>query len=181
MSNALKREEQSAGALSAISFTKKYATSETFMALFRQGMELIEDTSDYLEGAGRMQSRELDECTSLTYSSESMRLTTQLMQLASWLVVYRGIAEGKLTPADVEEKRKKIKFNAVARPNHTENFSKLPIKLRELIEDTARLYDQIASLDRHLLSSGFDTETPRQNPLSGQMAALEAAFGSARQ
>ena len=123
MSNALKQDEQSASAPSTLSFTKKYAASESFLALFRQGMELIEETSEYLEGKGRMEARSLDETTALTYSTESMRLTTELMQLASWLVVYRGIADGKLSPADVEERRKKIKFNTVARPDHIHNFS----------------------------------------------------------
>jgi len=181
MSNVLKKEKPAGGPLSAISFSKKYAASETFLNLFREGMELIEETSEYLEGEGRMEARALAENTAMTYSTESMRLTTQLMQLASWLVVYRGIAENKLTPDDVEEKRKKIKFNAVARPDHIENFSDLPKGLQALIKATAELYDKIAKLDQHLLSGGFDIETPRENPLNAQMAALEAAFGTARQ
>ena len=143
-------------------------------------MELIEDTSEYLEGEGRRDARALDDATSLSYSTQSMRLTTQLMQLASWLVIYRGIAEGKLSPKDVEEKRKKIKFNAVARPDHIDHYADLPARLRSLIEATTRLYDQITSLDRHLLSAGFDIDKPRQNPLSIKMASLEAAFGATR-
>jgi len=180
MSNVLKQEKSVAGPLSAVSFSKKYAASETFLNLFREGMELIEETSEYLEGEGRMEARALSEHIALTYSTESMRLTTQLMQLASWLVVYRGIAENKLTPEDVEEKRKKIKFNAVSRVDHIENFADLPKGLRVLIQATEELYDKIAKLDSHLLSAGFDIDSPRQNPLSTQMAALEAAFGSAR-
>lgn len=181
MSNALKRDEQTPIATSAVSsFSKKYTTSQTFLDLFREGMKLIEETSEYLEGPGRREARALDEKTSLSYSTESMRLTTQLMQLASWLVIYRGIAEGKLTPKDVEEKRNKIKFNAVARPDHIDRYAELPAKLRELIEATTRLYDQITSLDRHLLSAGFDIDQPRENPLSAQMAALEDAFGTIR-
>lgn len=151
------------------------------MALFRKGMELIEETSEYLEGDGRGEARALNDSTALTYSTESMRLTTRLMQLASWLVVYRGIAEGKLTPEDVEAKRAKIKFNAVPCPEQIENYSALPYQLRKLIERSAELYDQITTLDGHLLNAGFDVETPRQNPLSAQMAELETAFGVGRQ
>lgn len=180
MSKALKRDEQGVNTQPAVSFTKKYAASETFLTLFREGMELIEETSEYLEDEGRRDARALDDATSLSYSTESMRLTTQLMQLASWLVIYRGIAEGKLTPADVEEKRKKIKFNNVSRPDHVENFAKLPTKMQALIEAAAKLYDRIANLDRHLLSAGFDIDSPRENPLNAQMEALEQAFGAAR-
>ena len=181
MSNVLKQEKSATSTISAISFSKKYAASETFLNLFREGMELIEETSEYLEVEGRMEARDLSEQLALTYSTESMRLTTQLMQLASWLVVYRGIAENKLTPEDVEEKRKKIKFSAVSRVDHIENFSELPKGLRTLIQAAETLYDKIAKLDSHLLSAGFDIDSPRENPLSAQMAALEAAFGTAQQ
>ncbi len=176
MSNALKREQDSARSEPAISFSKKYAASQNFLSLFREGMELIEETSEYLECDGRSDSRALEDNIALTYTTESMRLTTRLMQLASWLVIYRGIAQGKLTPADIEEKRKKIRFDTVARPEHIDHFDELPAKLRSLIEQSMRLYDQIESLDRHLLSSGFDVDAPRQNPLSTQMAELEEAF-----
>ena len=179
MSNVLKRKQQATGTLSAISFSKKYAGSETFLAMFREGMELIEETSEYLEGEGRRQARDLDENTALTYSTESMRLTTHLMQLASWLVIYRGIAENKLSPEDVEEKRRKIKFNSIPCPDEIENFSKLPGAFQTLIHSANKLYQQVVNLDRHLLSAGFDIDNPRENPLSAQRAALEEAFGGA--
>ena len=37
--------------------------------------------------------------TALSYASESMRLTTRLMQLASWLLLQRAVAEGELSVA----------------------------------------------------------------------------------
>ena len=81
-----------------ISFGKAYAQSETFRTLFKEGMALVEETADYLDGAGRKSARELPRPASIVYATESMRLTTRLMQLASWLLLHRSVREGDMTP-----------------------------------------------------------------------------------
>lgn len=67
----------------AISFTRGFVKSEAFMVLFREGMGLVEQTASYLDGDGRKESAALPREVSLTYATESMRLTTRLMQIAS--------------------------------------------------------------------------------------------------
>ena len=44
--------------------------------LFREGMDLVEETAAYLDGVGRTEAKALDRSVSLTYATESMRLTT---------------------------------------------------------------------------------------------------------
>lgn len=80
----------------AVAFGDKLLGSEAFSALFREGMKLIEETANYLDGPGRDHSRTLDRAGALTYATESMRLTTRLMQLASWLLLQRAVNEGEL-------------------------------------------------------------------------------------
>ena len=65
-----------------IDFGSRFAGSETFRTLFREGMALVEETASYLDGPGRAESRGLGRAASLIYATESMRLTTRLMQLA---------------------------------------------------------------------------------------------------
>jgi regulator of CtrA degradation len=66
-----------------ISFREKLASSQAFSALFRDGMSLVEETAAYLDGPGRKESKALPRAAALSYATESMRLTTRLMQLAS--------------------------------------------------------------------------------------------------
>ena len=73
-----------------VNFSEKLAGSAAFAALFREGMDLVEETAGYLDGAGRVDAKSLDRAASLAYATESMRLTTRLMQLASWLLLHRG-------------------------------------------------------------------------------------------
>ena len=55
-----------------------------------KGMALVERTAEYLDREGRTESRKLKPPVSLAYSTESMRLTTRLLDLASWLLIQRG-------------------------------------------------------------------------------------------
>ncbi len=70
-------------------------------------MTLVEETADYLDGDGRHAARELPRPASIVYATESMRLTTRLMQLASWLLLAplgaRGRHDGGARPRGEEE------------------------------------------------------------------------------
>ena len=70
----------------AVSFGERLASSQAFTDLFRDGMALVEETATYLDGPGRKESKRLERSAALAYATESMRLTTRLMQLASWLL-----------------------------------------------------------------------------------------------
>ncbi len=73
-----------------------FARSELFDRTFKEGMDLVEETAAYLDGAGRQDSKLLSRSAALSYAAESMRLTTRLMQVASWLLVQRAVREGDM-------------------------------------------------------------------------------------
>ncbi len=81
----------------AVPFGERLAASGTFKTLFRDGMALVEETAAYLDGAGREDAKALPRMAALAYASESMRLTTRLMQIASWLLLQRAINEGEMS------------------------------------------------------------------------------------
>ena len=67
-----------------VDFMSRFTASEQFDKVFREGMGLVEETANYLDGPGRQDARLLDRHGAVAYATESMRLTTRLMQLASW-------------------------------------------------------------------------------------------------
>ena len=83
-----------AGDSVTVSFGTKFAQSDQFKTVFREGMALVEAAATYLDGEGRKEARRLRPPHSLGYATESMRLTTRLMQLASWLLIRRAVSEG---------------------------------------------------------------------------------------
>src|ERR1044071_9600148 len=95
----------------AISFSEKLAGSQAFSQLFRDGMGLVEETAAYLDGPGRKESKTLSRSAALTYATESMRLTTRLMQLASWLLLHRAVKEGEMSLSQVNQEKTKVKLS----------------------------------------------------------------------
>jgi regulator of CtrA degradation len=93
-----------------VAFGTTFVRSDAFKIVFREGMGLIEDTAAYLDGPGRDESRRLPRQAALAYASESMRLTTRLMQIASWLLVQRAVAKGEITPAQAASERRRVRL-----------------------------------------------------------------------
>src|SRR5438876_5000491 len=94
----------------AVSFGERLASSQAFADLFRDGMALVEETAAYLDGPGRKESKTLERNGALAYATESMRLTTRLMQLASWLLLHRAVNEGEMSLAQANQEKAKVKL-----------------------------------------------------------------------
>ena len=158
-------------------FGQRLANSQVFTALFREGMALVEETAAYLDGEGRADAKALPRQAALTYATESMRLTTRLLELASWLLIRRALADGDIGEEEARGKRARIDLRASGRPAHIAHFDALPATLRRLIEESLTLSDRIRQIDRTLPQPDGDPEAARANPVAAQIAELRAAFG----
>src|SRR5947207_9395888 len=104
MSNSSRVEGVLAPSNVTVSFGERFQASEQFDIVFRDGMALVERVAAYLEGPGRVQSKQLPPPTSVLYTAESMRLTTRLLDLASWLLVRRAIKLGDMNETEAQSK-----------------------------------------------------------------------------
>ncbi|MGH6737289.1 MAG: DUF1465 family protein [Methyloceanibacter sp.] len=159
-----------------VSFGAKFARSDQFKTVFREGMALVEAAAAYLDGDGRKEARKLRPPHSLAYATESMRLTTRLMQLASWLLIRRAVSEGELTPEQAIEEQRKIKLPAMgAEPSR--DLGVLPERLRDLIEQSVKLQERVIRLDQMLDFNQPPVAGEGLHPLSTQLSRLREAFG----
>src|SRR5499433_3531287 len=130
----------------AVSFGERLAGSQAFADLFRDGMALVEQTAAYLDGPGRQESKKLGRNAALAYATESMRLTTRLMQLASWLLLHRAVKEGEMTLTQANREKTKVKLSA-ADPGPVDMLERLPQQLQELIARSMSLQTRVRRLD----------------------------------
>ncbi len=151
-----------------------FARSELFERTFQEGMDLVEETAGYLDGAGRQESKTLSRNAALAYASESMRLTTRLMQVASWLLVQRAVREGDMPPAAACEDRYRLAAEDVARAQGAP-AEDLPSGLLGLLDRSERLYDRVRHLDRRMY---VEVEDAAPHPVLSQLDRLKSAFGS---
>lgn len=160
----------------AIPFAKRFVSSDAFRTLFRDGMGLIEETAAYLDGPGRGESRALPRMAALSYATESMRLTTRLMQLASWLLLQRAVAEGEISTEQAQTERHKVSLSAGEDQSNADAVAQLPERLRELIDQSVRLHARIRHLDRLMSDDRPAVPAVVANPIAGQLDLLRAAF-----
>src|ERR1700755_2335045 len=138
--------DKSASEAGPVSFGERLANSGVFAALFRDGMALVEETAGYLDGPGRQESKKLDRSAALAYATESMRLTTRLMQLASWLLLHRAVKEGEMSLAQPNKEKTKVKLSLGDRADR-DTMDLLPEHLRDLIDRSLGLLDRVRRLD----------------------------------
>lgn len=150
-----------------------FAKSELFERTFKEGMALVEETAAYLDGPGRAASKRLSRAAALAYAGESMRLTTRLMQVASWLLVQRAVRDGEIPLAEAASE----KYRLISRDPQTApafaGAQDLPEALRTLMVRGSAIYERVRRLDETMYDAPAAAEP---NPVSNQMAKLEAAF-----
>jgi regulator of CtrA degradation len=163
-------------AAGAVSFSERLASSQAFAILFRDGMALVEETASYLDGSGRQESKKLERTAGLVYATESMRLTTRLMQLASWLLLHRAVKEGEMTLAQASKEKTKVRL-AACEPGDAKSLALLPGKLQELIGRSTKLQTEVRRLDA-TMHAAAPLRVEVGNPVERQMGLLKAAFES---
>ncbi len=161
-----------------VSFSAKFARSDQFRTVFREGMALVEAAASYLDGDGRKEARKLRPPHSLAYATESMRLTTRLMQLASWLLIRRAVSEGELTAEQAAEEQRKVKLPVKGGEQPSKDWGVLPERLKELIVQSIKLQDRVIRLDHMLDSKQVPASGETDHPLKLQLSRLRAAYGS---
>src|ERR1700724_40748 len=166
--------DRSQGEAALLQFSERLTNSAAFGTLFQEGMDQNEETPAYLDGAGRAEAKALDRPFSLTYATESMRLTTRLLQLASWLLLHRAVKEGEMTLIQANREKTKVKLSA-ADPGSDDIIAKLPQQLQDLIARSMSLQSRVRRRDTTIHAAAAETTTIG-NPLVPQLNRLKAAF-----
>ena len=158
-----------------IAFGQRLAGSDAFKTMFREGMALVEEAASYLDGEGRRQSRDLPRAQSLTYASESMRLTTRLMQLASWLLLQRAVNNGDMSQSEANRERAKVKLGGLSTATDGPAWEALPGRMQDLVRRSLNLQQRIVLLNEALTQAPVEASP---NPVQARLGRIAAAFGA---
>ena len=161
-----------------INLAERFAYSDSFKKLFADGMTLVEEAAAYLDGDGREAAKTLSRSVAVFYGSESMRLTTRLMQLASWLLLQRAASEGEMTREQLLDEKKKVTLDDTGNPMLKELWPELPAEFQELVKRCAALQSRIIQLDRDLYGEQQNVSFDINNPVGQQIDLLSTAFGA---
>jgi regulator of CtrA degradation len=148
--------------------------SGLFQRTYREGMQLVEESSAYLDGPGREVAKTLLREASLAYAGESMRLTTRLMQVAAWLLVRKAVEEGDMTEEQALADKYRLSSKEISNAPRLPGAQQLPFRLLDLIARSERLYARVERLDTQLRTQGHSGN--RLRPLAQDLARVEKFF-----
>ena len=154
--------------------TRQFAESAQFDRMFKDGMAMVEEVAAYLDGPGREHSRMLGRKGALAYAAESMRLTTRLMQVASWLLVQRAVGRGEMTIEEARTPRYRLGAKELCYAQPIEGAEELPEALADMISRSRRLYARIDRLDK--MVHGDAVEDEPDTAVARQLNKIESAF-----
>jgi regulator of CtrA degradation len=164
--------------VATVNFFTKFTSSEQFEKVFREGMSLVEETANYLDGPGRLDARVLERHGAIAYATESMRLTTRLMQLASWLLLQRAIGAGELTVEDARKENHRISLTDIGKGHDLAGGQDLPDALKALVERSLALHQRIQKLDSMISAQTSTAQMP--SPVNDQIDRLASMLKVAR-
>ncbi len=153
--------------------------SPSFKPLYNEGMGLVEQAAEYLDGQGRVEAKRLSRIAATLYAAESMRLTTRLMQIASWLLLQRAANSGEMTRDQVASEKSKVRLDTASAQDNAPGWPELPDAFVALVHRSLKLQSLIRRMDEEIYGgpAAVIAQPPRaSNPVSDQIMLLNTAF-----
>lgn len=153
--------------------------SESFKPLYNEGMTLVEQAAEYLDGDGRKEAKRLSRLAATLYAAESMRLTTRLMQVASWLLLQRAANSGEMSRDQVATEKSKVRLDTASAHAEAAGWAELPAAFVDLVNRSLSLQALVKRMDDEIYGKNA-APAPAQrsaNPVSDQITLLATAFG----
>ena len=161
-----------------VSLAERRVFSSSFKPLYDEGMALVEEAAEYLDGEGRAEAKRLSRVAATLYAAESMRLTTRLMQLASWLLLQRAANAGEMTRDQVASEKSKVRLDTASAQDNAPGWAELPERFRDIVRHSLTLQSLVRRMDEEVYGEPRVEQQARPaNPVSDQIMLLNTAFG----
>jgi regulator of CtrA degradation len=118
-----------------------------FGKTYDETMSLLLASRDYLAAAQPADAMGLKPIDRLRVNCEAMRLTTRLTQIMAWLLAQRAVFAGELERAQAASDEFRLAADAVCMAEGDVAEHVLPARLRELLDQSRRLYVRVSRLD----------------------------------
>lgn len=113
-------------------------------ALYIDAMLLADEARAYFDEAGRADRDGLDPLLRVTFSCESLKVTTRLMHVIAWLLTQRAVDAGELRPVDALHPSRRLGEGPAT---ELEALIALPMRAQGLIVASMELHRRVGRLD----------------------------------
>jgi regulator of CtrA degradation len=177
--DGMKMGEPEKESAKTINLAERRVFSQRFKPLYNEGMGLVERAAGYLDGEGRAEAKKMSRVAATLYAAESMRLTTRLMQVASWLLLQRAANSGEMSREQVAAEKGKVRLDTASAHDNAPGWPELPAAFKEIVIRSLRLQAIVRRMDEEIYGGEEAAETGQRgagNPVSDQITLLNTVF-----
>lgn len=137
-------------------------------SLYVEAMVLADEARTYFDECGRQERMALGPMERVSFSCESLKVTTRLMHIIAWLLTQRAVDAGEMAPRDALDPSRRL-----GTPPATEAdiLSSMPPQAKALILNSVELYRRTARLDATQAAA-----QPANSPARSMLERLQIAF-----
>lgn len=136
--------------------------------LYVDAMVLADEARSYFDEGGRADRESLPPLTRVSFSCESLKVTTRLMHVIAWLLTQRAVGAGEMAPRDALDASRRL---GPAPISDVSAVAELPPRAKALIEASAELYRRVGRLDE-----AQTDDAAMQSPARSMLERLATAF-----
>lgn len=115
---------------------------------YREAMELTRSVTAYLEQEREQrQVFDLDSEAKIFHASESMRISTCLMQVVSWFLVQKAVAAGEMTREEAGAEKHRLGARDICLADVDRTGMKITKKFLTYLDQAQGLYQRVARVD----------------------------------
>jgi regulator of CtrA degradation len=137
-------------------------------ALYVEAMLLADEARAYFDVVGRAERDSLEALSRVTFSCESLKVTTRLMHIIAWLLTQRAVEAGELTPGDALSPARRL---GEAPETDADTLDAMPVHARTIIATSIELHRRVSRLDASL-----DEPMAEASPARRMIERLSASF-----
>ncbi|MEG3164070.1 DUF1465 family protein [Sphingomonas sp. PB2P19] len=135
-------------------------------SLYVEAMLLADEARAYFDEAGRAERDALDPLVRVSFSCESLKVTTRLMHVIAWLLTQRAVQAGELPARDALDPARRLGDAPVT---EAALLAILPPRARSLIQSSTDLHRRVERLD-----TAQDMPTAADSPVRSMQRRLAA-------
>lgn len=137
--------------------------------LYMDAMILADEARSYFDDGGRCDREALEPMARVSFSCESLKVTTRLMHVIAWLLTQRAVDSGEMELREALDPSRRL---ADAPASDGVALFALPAGARRLIAASCQLHDRVARLD----SAQGSTAPVVSSPVHSLQGRLALAF-----
>ncbi|MDG5487133.1 DUF1465 family protein [Sphingomonas sp. BGYR3] len=137
-------------------------------SLYTEAMVLADDARSYFDRYGTDDRHGLDPIDRVSFSCESLKVTTRLMHVIAWLLTQRAVLTGELPERDAMDQSRRLGSAPVTDPAL---LDRLPPVAAGLVSASIDLHRRVARIEQ----GRVDKRSP-SSPARAMMDRLAASF-----